>query len=116
MRHHTISGFILAAMYLHCLIILAGLPITVLEAVQLAILIACIIDSGNNRTYVMVSSSSPFFSNGETMYFSPSKFTSAGTWVEADYGIDNNIFAPTGKTVNARIPFSNTYGEYYYCY
>lgn len=68
-------------------------------------------DSGNNRTYVMVSSSSPFFSNGETMYFSPSKFTSAGTWVEADYGIDNNIFAPTGKTVNARIPFSNTYGE-----
>ncbi len=68
-------------------------------------------DLGNNRTYVMVSSSSPFFSNGETMYFSPSKFTSAGTWVEADYGIDNNIFAPTGKTVNARIPFSNTYGE-----
>jgi len=45
------------------------------------------------------------------MYFSPSKFTSAGTWVEADYGIDNNIFAPTGKTVNVRIPFSNTYGE-----
>jgi len=68
-------------------------------------------DSGNNRTYVMVSSSSAVFSNGETMYFSPSKFTSAGTWVEADYGIDNNIFAPTGKTVNARIPFSNTYGE-----
>ena len=68
-------------------------------------------DSGNNRTYVMVSSSSAVFSNGETMYFSPSKFTSAGTWVEADYGIDNNIFAPTGKTVNVRIPFSNTYGE-----
>ncbi len=68
-------------------------------------------DSGNNRTYVMVSSSSPFFSNGETMYFSASKFTASGTWVEADYGINNNIFVPTGKTVSVRIPFSNTYGE-----
>jgi len=68
-------------------------------------------DSGNNRTYVMVSSSSAVFSNGETMYFSPSKFASAGTWISADYGIDSNIFAPTGKTVNVRIPFSNTYGE-----
>jgi hypothetical protein len=68
-------------------------------------------DSGNNRTYVMVSSSSAVFSNGETMYFSPSKFASAGTWISADYGIDSNIFVPTGKTVNVRIPFSNTYGE-----
>jgi len=68
-------------------------------------------DSGNNRTYVMVSSSSAVFSNGETMYFSASKFTAAGTWVEADYGINNRIFVPTGKTVNVRIPFSNTYGE-----
>jgi hypothetical protein len=68
-------------------------------------------DSGNNRTYVMVSSSSAVFSNGETMYFSPSKFASAGTWISADYGIDNRIFVPTGKTVNVRIPFSNTYGE-----
>ena len=68
-------------------------------------------DSGNNRTYVMVSSSSAVFSNGETMYFSPSKFASAGTWISADYGIDSKIFVPTGKTVNVRIPFSNTYGE-----
>ena len=68
-------------------------------------------DSGNNRTYIMVSSSGTVFSNGETMYFSASKFTAAGTWVEADYGIDSRIFVPTGKTVNVRIPFSNTYGE-----
>jgi hypothetical protein len=68
-------------------------------------------DSGNNRTYIMVSAYGTVFSDGETMYFSPSKFASAGTWVEADYGIDSRIFVPTGKTVNVRIPFSNTYGE-----
>ena len=68
-------------------------------------------DNGQNRTYVMVSSSSPAFSNGDTLYFSASKFTATGTWVSADYGIDNKIFVPANTTVNLRVPFSNTYGQ-----
>ena len=50
-------------------------------------------DSGNNRTYVMVSSSSAVFSNGETMYFSPSKFACLRYLdIEADYGISTAIY------------------------
>ena len=64
-----------------------------------------------NRTYVMVSSGSAAFSTGDTMYFSPSKFLSAGTYFSPENTQVVQIYIPPSVTVTHRLSFSETFGE-----
>lgn len=64
-----------------------------------------------NRTYVMVSSASAAFSTGDTMYFSPSKFLSVGTYFSPENTQAVQIYIPPSVTVTHRLSFSETFGE-----
>ena len=64
-----------------------------------------------NRTYVMVSSASAAFSTGDTMYFSPSKFLSVGTYFSPENTQVVQIYIPPSVTVTHRLSFSETFGE-----
>jgi predicted phage tail protein len=64
-----------------------------------------------NRTYVMVSSASAAFSTGNTMYFSPSKFLSVGTYFSPENTQAVQIYIPPSVTVTHRLSFSETFGE-----
>ena len=73
-------------------------------------------DSGANKTYVQCSAYTDLFSNGNTMYFSDSKFTSAGTWVTPT--TSENIFIPTPPDpssglgyASVYLPFKMSYGQ-----
>jgi len=69
-----------------------------------------------NKTYIQCSAYTTLFSNGNTLYFSDSKFTSAGTWVTPS--TTETIFIPTPPDVGAGsgyasvyLPFKMSYGQ-----
>jgi hypothetical protein len=73
-------------------------------------------DSGANKTYIQCSAYTDLFSNGNTMYFSDSKFTSAGTWVTPT--TTETIFVPTPPdpssgvgNLSVYLPFKMSYGQ-----
>jgi hypothetical protein len=73
-------------------------------------------DSGANKTYIQCSAYTDLFSNGNTMYFSDSKFTSAGTWVTPT--TTETIYVPTPPdpssgvgNLSVYLPFKMSYGQ-----
>jgi len=73
-------------------------------------------DSGANKTYIQCSAYTDLFSNGNTMYFSDSKFTSAGTWVTPT--TTEIIYVPTPPdpssgvgNLSVYLPFKMSYGQ-----
>jgi len=73
-------------------------------------------DSVSNKTYVKCSAYTDLFSTGDTMYFSDSKFTSAGTWVTPT--TTEVIYVPTPPDPSAGVghlsiylPFKMSYGQ-----
>mgnify|MGYP000143700856 CR=1 FL=1 len=73
-------------------------------------------DSGSNKTFIQCSAFTDLFSTGNTMYFSDSKFTSAGTWVTPS--TTETIFIPTPPDPSSGVgraslwlPFKMSYGQ-----
>jgi hypothetical protein len=73
-------------------------------------------DSGSNKTFIQCSAFTDLFSTGNTMYFSDSKFTSAGTWVTPT--TSEFIFVTTPPdpiggvgTSSIYLPFKMSYGQ-----
>ena len=73
-------------------------------------------DSGSNKTFIQCSAYTDLFSTGNTMYFSDSKFTSAGTWVTPS--TTETIFIPTPPDPSSGVgraslwlPFKMSYGQ-----
>ena len=70
-------------------------------------------DGANNRTYITYSDLFQRFSNGETAYYSDSKFTSAGTWVTPSSGIAYQVMPPSGTNAfeDVNIPIELFFGS-----
>ena len=70
-------------------------------------------DGANNRTYITYSDLFQRFSNGETAYYSDSKFTSAGTWVTPSSGIAYRVMPPSGTNAfeDVNIPIELFFGS-----
>ena len=70
-------------------------------------------DQATNRTYITYSDQFNRFSNGETAYYSDSKFTSAGTWVTPSSGIAYQIRTPSGTNTfeDVNIPIDLFFGS-----
>ena len=73
-------------------------------------------DSGSNKTFIQCSALTDLFSTGNTMYFSDSKFNSAGTWVTPT--TSESIFVTTPPdpvggvgTSSIYLPFKMSYGQ-----
>ena len=73
-------------------------------------------DSVSNKTYVQCSAYTDLFSTSDTLYFSDSKFTSAGTWVTPT--TTEVIYVPTPPDPSAGVgnlsiylPFKMSYGQ-----
>ena len=67
-------------------------------------------DSVNNRTYLLVGNISQTFSTGETLYFSPFRFASVGTWVSNNGADVIQVSLPTGDTQQMRHVVADTFG------
>ena len=67
-------------------------------------------DSINDRTYLLVANISQTFSTGETLYFSPFRFASAGTWVSNNGADVIQVSLPAGDTQQMRHVVADTFG------
>jgi hypothetical protein len=63
-----------------------------------------------NRTYVLVSQISVVFSTGDTMFFSPTGFTSAGTYYSPSSIDVIRVHVPANTTVSYRHHVNQTFG------
>ena len=73
-------------------------------------------DSGANKTYVQCSAYTDLFSTGNTLYFSDSKFTSAGTWVTPTTTETIYVATPPDPSagvgnLSVYLPFKMSYGQ-----
>ena len=73
-------------------------------------------DSGSNKTFIQCSAFTDLFSTGNTMYFSDSKFTSAGTWVTPTTSEFIYVTTPPDPiggvgTSSIYLPFKMSYGQ-----
>ncbi len=73
-------------------------------------------DSGSNKTFIQCSAFTDLFSTGNTMYFSDSKFNSAGTWVTPTTSESIYVTTPPDPvggvgTSSIYLPFKMSYGQ-----
>ena len=73
-------------------------------------------DSGSNKTFIQCSAVTDLFSTGSTMYFSDSKFNSAGTWVSPTSSEAIFVTTPPDPvagvgTSSIYLPFKMSYGQ-----
>ena len=73
-------------------------------------------DSGSNKTFIQCSAYTDLFSTGNTLYFSDSKFTSAGTWVTPILAETIYVATPPDPiagvgSASVYLPFKMSYGQ-----
>ena len=73
-------------------------------------------DSGSNKTFIQCSAYTDLFSTGNTLYFSDSKFTSAGTWVTPTTTETIYVATPPDPiagvgSASVYLPFKMSYGQ-----
>ena len=67
-------------------------------------------DHDDNKTYVLTANLGNTFSTGDTMFFSASKFASAGTFVAPNLIGQSAMYVPAGIELKVTLPLSNTFG------
>jgi len=67
-------------------------------------------DHDDNKTYVLTANLGNTFSTNDTMFFSASKFASAGTFVSPNLIGQSAMYVPAGIELKVTLPLSNTFG------
>jgi len=73
------------------------------------ILVGAYYDASVNKTYVLVSNIQVTFATGDTMYFSQSKFESAGTFAQVYQGIEK-VYIPANTNITHQVNISQYFG------
>ena len=67
-------------------------------------------DHDDNKTYVLTANLGNTFSTNDTMFFSASKFASAGSFVSPNLIGQSAMYVPAGIELKVTLPLSNTFG------